>query len=130
MQMIPCENLCNVILLILHSSDSFSMQTSSQRTTTGADEIVMSYDPKKTEEAKGSLDTLRRKYFLPKDLENATPEEIWSWWQKKGQQENLLKNAIISSKVSDAPICLSSLFCILCYHCVHCSVPFLIRNLI
>ena len=130
MQMIPCENLCNVILLILHSSDSFSMQTSSQRTTTGADEIVMSYDPKKTEEAKGSLDTLRRKYFLPKDLENATPEEIWSWWQKKGQQENLQKNAIISSKVSDAPICLSSLFCILCYHCVHCSVTFLIRNLI
>jgi hypothetical protein len=73
----------------------------------------MSSDPKNKEEGKGSLDTLRRKYFLPKDLENASSEEIWNWWQKKGQQENLLKNAIISSKVSEGPISLFAFLCLL-----------------
>lgn len=67
----------------------------------GANDIIMSIDPKNKDEGKGSLDTLRRKYFLPKDLEHATPEEIWKWWQKRGQQENLLQNAIISSKVCE-----------------------------
>ena len=47
----------------------------------------------------GSLGATPRKYFLPKELENATPEMIWEWWQKRGQQESLLKNAIVSAKV-------------------------------
>lgn len=71
----------------------------------------MSSDPKNKDDGKGSLDTLRRKYFLPKALEDATSEEIWKWWQKKGQQENLLKNAIISSKVSVEHVCQLSTLC-------------------
>jgi hypothetical protein len=80
----------------------------------------MSSDPKNKEEGKGSLDTLRRKYFLPKDLENASSEEIWNWWQQKGQQENLLKNAIISSKVSEGHIYVFSPFCV----CVNCIIGY------
>lgn len=53
----------------------------------------------KSKNDEGSLGATPRKYFLPKELENATPEMIWEWWQKRGQQESLLKNAIVSAKV-------------------------------
>ena len=59
----------------------------------------MSSDDKNKEE-KGSFSATPRKFFLPKDLHNATPEKIWSWWQEKRLQEGLLKNAIVSGKVS------------------------------
>jgi hypothetical protein len=58
----------------------------------------MSSDDKNREE-KGSFSAVPRKYFLPKELDNATPEKIWSWWQAKRLQEGLLKNAIVSGKV-------------------------------
>lgn len=66
---------------------------------TGASDIIMSSDDKNREE-KGSFSAVPRKYFLPKELDNATPEKIWSWWQAKRLQEGLLKNAIVSGKVS------------------------------
>lgn len=59
----------------------------------------MSSDEKNKEE-RGSFSAIPRKFFLPKDLDNATPEKIWSWWQEKRLQEGLLKNAIVSGKVS------------------------------
>lgn len=59
----------------------------------------MSSDEKNKEE-RGSFSAIPRKFFLPKDLDNATPEKIWSWWQDKRLQEGLLKNAIVSGKVS------------------------------
>lgn len=65
----------------------------------GASDIIMSSDDKNREE-KGSFSAIPRKYFLPKELDKATPEKIWSWWQEKRLQEGLLKNAIVSGKVS------------------------------
>lgn len=59
----------------------------------------MSSDEKNKEE-RGSFSAIPRKFFLPKDLDNAIPEKIWSWWQDKRLQEGLLKNAIVSGKVS------------------------------
>ena len=56
----------------------------------------------KSKNDEGSLGAIPRKYFLPKELENATPEKIWEWWQKRGQQESLLKNAIVSAKVQSS----------------------------
>lgn len=53
----------------------------------------------KGKEIKGSLGGSPKKYFLPKDLVNATAEEIWFWWQRKGQQETVLKSAITSEQV-------------------------------
>ena len=53
-------------------------------------------------ESPGSLSASPRKYFVPKILENASPEEIWKWWQGKTQQEKILKSAIISAKVRTA----------------------------
>jgi hypothetical protein len=53
----------------------------------------------KGKEIKGSLGGSPKKYFLPKDLVNATAEEIWFWWQRKGQQESVLKSAIASEQV-------------------------------
>ena len=65
----------------------------------GASDIIMSSDDKNKED-KGSFSAIPRKFFLPKDLDNATPEQIWRWWQDKRLQEGLLKNAIVSGKVS------------------------------
>jgi hypothetical protein len=67
----------------------------------GAGDIVVSSDLKSKND-EGSLGATPRKYFLPKELENATPEMIWEWWQKRGQQESLLKNAIVSAKVQSS----------------------------
>ena len=59
----------------------------------------MSTDSSTNKEIPGTLSAVSRKYFFPKDLEKATPEEIFNWWQKRGQQEKILKSAIISAKV-------------------------------
>ena len=80
--------ICLIILLLL-----FSLML-----LTGADGIVISSEPG-IKESPGSLSASARKYFVPKILEGSSPEEIWSWWQSRTQQEKILKSAIISAKV-------------------------------
>ena len=89
----------NSFFCYLHTANTKTKPAFTSTKYTGASDIIMSSDDKNREE-KGSFSAVPRKYFLPKELDNATPEKIWSWWQAKRLQEGLLKNAIVSGKVS------------------------------
>jgi hypothetical protein len=89
----------NSFFCYLNSADIETKLAYMRTKYTGASDIIMSSDDKNREE-KGSFSAVPRKYFLPKELDNATPEKIWSWWQAKRLQEGLLKNAIVSGKVN------------------------------
>ena len=79
----------------------------------GATDLIMSTDSGTNNATPGTLSALQRKYFFPKDLENATPEEIFTWWQKRGQQEKILKSAIISSEVCLCSVSTTFSLCVL-----------------
>lgn len=73
----------------------------------GINDIIIKNDEKSEKNSDvistSSLNFSPKKYFLPKDLEDASPEETWNWWEKKKQYEKVLKNAIISKRKDIRP---------------------------
>eukprot|EP01031_Cornospumella_fuschlensis_P034330 gene34330-41553_t len=50
----------------------------------GSNDIIIEFD----------RGTIERKYFLPKNLHNATREEAWQFWREKKKAEQMLNQAI------------------------------------